>query len=230
MYSYWRSSCSWRVRIALAYKRIEYEYHAVNLIKDGGEQKQPAYAAINPSRLVPSLAIDGHVLAQSIAILEYLEESRPELPSLLPRDLFARAAVRAIVRRRIRGEHLVDKFAQVNTIAADTQPVQNLRVLNKVAEIGGDKTEWANHVSDDEKRGNDHSGSHLVCSGLRPISSLSSRCLLTIRASTALATKSRSPTFVSCRRFVRCCVATHRTVVSQKCLHRCSMQLASVSI
>jgi maleylacetoacetate isomerase len=97
LYSYWRSTCSWRVRIALAYKHIEYEYHAVNLIKDGGEQKQPAYAAVNPSRLVPALAIDGHVLAQSVAILEYLEESRPELPSLLPRDLFARAAVRAIV-------------------------------------------------------------------------------------------------------------------------------------
>lgn len=90
------------MRIALAYKRIDYEYHAVNLIKDGGEQKQPAYAAVNPSHLVPSLAIDGHVLGQSVAILEYLEESRPDTPSLLPSDFFARAAVRAIVSASFR--------------------------------------------------------------------------------------------------------------------------------
>jgi maleylacetoacetate isomerase len=128
LYSYFRSSASWRVRIALAYKKIDYEYRAVNLIKDGGEQKQAAYMALNPSGLVPALVIDGHTLGQSVAILEYLEESRPE-PRLLPTDLFQRAVVRQMVQ----------------IIAADTQPVQNLRVLNHVEKIGGNKQEWAQH-------------------------------------------------------------------------------------
>lgn len=129
LYSYFRSSASWRVRIALAYKQIDYEYRAVNLIKDGGEQKQAAYMALNPSGLVPALHIDGHTLGQSVAILEYLEEARPDAPRLLPRDLFQRAVVRQMV----------------NIIAADTQPVQNLRVLNHVEQIGGNKVDWAKH-------------------------------------------------------------------------------------
>ena len=109
LFSYWRSSCSWRVRIALAYKNIAYEYKAIHLLKDGGEQKKAEYLAINPSQMVPALQIDGHVLGQSIAIIEYLEDTRPT-HSLLPKDPFLRARVRQIA----------------NIIAADTQPFQNL--------------------------------------------------------------------------------------------------------
>ena len=91
LYSYWRSSCSWRVRIALAFKGIEYEYVPVNLLKS--EQQGAEYAAtLNPMKAVPSLVIDGHTLAQSGAILSYLEETRPE-PSLLPGDAYGRAKV-----------------------------------------------------------------------------------------------------------------------------------------
>ena len=84
------------------------------------------YAALNPSRVVPTLVIDGHTLGQSVAILEYLDETRPER-SLLPKDAYRRALVRQIVL----------------TIAADTQPVQNLRVLNHLPEA--ERTAWANH-------------------------------------------------------------------------------------
>lgn len=128
LYSYWRSSCSWRVRIALAWKGISYEYKAVHLVK--GEQMNEEYAAKNPMREVPTLVIDGHVLNQSVAILEYLEETRPE-PPLLPNISYPdrRAAVRKIV----------------NLIAADIQPIQTLRVLNRIGEEGEEKVEWAQH-------------------------------------------------------------------------------------
>lgn len=124
LYSYWRSSCSWRVRIALAWKGIPYDYRAVHLVK--GEQLSEEYAKKNPMREVPALVIDGHVLNQSVAILEYLEETRPD-PPLLPRDPFQRANARKIV----------------NIITADIQPIQNLRVLQKVGEEK--KVEWAQH-------------------------------------------------------------------------------------
>eukprot|EP00002_Diphylleia_rotans_P019907 TRINITY_DN3849_c0_g2_i1.p1 TRINITY_DN3849_c0_g2~~TRINITY_DN3849_c0_g2_i1.p1 ORF type:complete len:213 (-),score=55.47 TRINITY_DN3849_c0_g2_i1:136-774(-) len=123
LWSYFRSSCSWRIRIALNWKGIEYEYSAVNLLQ--GSQLQDEYAHLNPSKVVPTLAIDGHTLRQSIAILEYLEETRPT-PALLPKDAALRARVRQIV----------------NIIASDTQPVQNLRVLKMVGEK---KNEWAKH-------------------------------------------------------------------------------------
>lgn len=79
LYSYWRSSCSWRVRIALALKGINYEYRAVNLVKDGGEQKKDEYAHINPSKLVPAYVDNGVVYAQSVAIMEYLEEASTQI-------------------------------------------------------------------------------------------------------------------------------------------------------
>eukprot|EP01139_Manchomonas_bermudensis_P026015 Amastigsp_a847809_21.p2 type:complete len:211 gc:universal Amastigsp_a847809_21:638-6(-) len=124
LYSYWRSSCSWRVRIALAHKGIAYEYSATHLVKK--EQRSEDYAALNPSKLVPTLLIDGHTLTQSIAILEYLEETRPEA-SMLPTEPKARADVRAIVQ----------------IIASDTQPLQNLRVLEYIGDEK--KAEWAKH-------------------------------------------------------------------------------------
>jgi maleylacetoacetate isomerase len=116
LYSYWRSSCSWRVRIALNLKKIAFDYRAVHLLNGGGEQFRDEYTALNPMKEVPTLCIDGLTLTQSIAIIEYLEESRPDHGAkLLPEDAASRAQVRALT----------------NMIASDTQPVQNLRVLKR---------------------------------------------------------------------------------------------------
>ncbi|KAJ1723422.1 hypothetical protein LPJ53_002232 [Coemansia erecta] len=110
LYTYFRSSCSARVRIALSYKNIEYESRAVNLQK--GEHTSDDYTELNPGKLLPYLVIDGNGLSQSIAILEYLEEVYPDKP-LLPKDPGQRAQVRTIV----------------NAISCDIQPLQNMRVL-----------------------------------------------------------------------------------------------------
>ncbi|XP_007661065.1 maleylacetoacetate isomerase isoform X3 [Ornithorhynchus anatinus] len=115
LYSYFRSSCSWRVRIALALKGITYETIPVNLIKDGGQQFTGEFQAMNPMQQVPALKIDGITISQSLAIIEYLEETRPS-PSILPRDPKKRASVRMIS----------------NVIAAGIQPLQNLSVLKQV--------------------------------------------------------------------------------------------------
>ncbi|KXN69653.1 maleylacetoacetate isomerase [Conidiobolus coronatus NRRL 28638] len=123
LYSYYRSSCSARVRAVLHWKGIDFETKPVHLVKS--EQTNEEYAKLNPHKEVPTLLIDGLVLTQSVAIIEYLEEAYPEKP-LLPKDLGKRALVRSIV----------------NSIASDIQPVQNLRVLNK---IGDEKVQWANH-------------------------------------------------------------------------------------
>ena len=114
LYSYYRSSCSWRVRIALNLKEIPYEIIPVNLLK--GEQNSSDYLKVNPSGLVPTLVLqNGSQLGQSIAILEYLEEAYPNSP-LLPKDPVERAKVRQAVM----------------IVAADTQPLQNLRILQKL--------------------------------------------------------------------------------------------------
>jgi len=123
LYSYFRSSCSWRVRIALAMKGIDYEYKAVNLLKN--EQSEDAYKQYNPQGCVPSLDINGHMMSQSLSIIEYLDEVYPDTP-LLPRDS-------PIKRADVRRLSLL--------IAADIQPVQNLRVLKKAAPVT-DKMEW----------------------------------------------------------------------------------------
>jgi len=112
LYSYFRSSCTWRVRIVLAWKGIEYEQRSVHLIKDGGEQFTEEFKKVNPMSQVPALVIDGHNLTQSTAIIEYLEETVPN-PPLLPRDPYKRAKVREIVE----------------CIAQGIQPLQNLQVL-----------------------------------------------------------------------------------------------------
>ncbi|CAI2165840.1 7045_t:CDS:2 [Funneliformis geosporum] len=117
-YSYYRSSCSWRVRTTLNWKGIDYETIPISLIKD--EQKTSEYAFLNPFQVVPTLEIDGTLLTQSIAILEYLEETRPEKP-LLPKDPIKRALVRSLVQ----------------AIASDTQPITNLRVIKYAG-----KEEW----------------------------------------------------------------------------------------
>jgi maleylacetoacetate isomerase len=126
LWSYWRSSSSYRVRIMLHLKGLEhYKYHAVHLLKDGGQQFNPQYVELNPSKEVPTIKIDGHVLTQSVAICEYLEETRPE-PELLPRDdPYKRAVVRQLC----------------SIISNDIQPVGNLRVLKHVQSFFADQKE-----------------------------------------------------------------------------------------
>ncbi|MBX9589327.1 MAG: maleylacetoacetate isomerase [Hyphomonadaceae bacterium] len=113
LYSYYRSSAAYRCRIALNLKGLAHETAFVHLIKDGGQHTQPAYRALNPQAMVPTLQHDGRVITQSLAIIEYLEEIYPE-PPLLPGDAAARAKIRA--------------FALA--IACDIHPVNNLRILN----------------------------------------------------------------------------------------------------
>jgi maleylpyruvate isomerase len=118
LHGYYRSSAAWRVRIALALKGIAVT-HAFRHLRRG-EQTAPEYLQLHPQGLVPALVLeDGSVLTQSLAILEYLEETQPE-PPLLPRDPVARARVRA--------------FALA--IAAEIHAVQNLRVLNRIRTLG----------------------------------------------------------------------------------------------
>ncbi|XP_006263832.2 maleylacetoacetate isomerase isoform X2 [Alligator mississippiensis] len=125
LYSYFQSSCSWRVRIALALKGITYDQVPVNLLKDGGQQLAAEFQVVNPMQQVPALKIDGITLSQSLAIIEYLEETRPN-PRLLPQDQKKRAQVRMI------SDHIVSGI----------QPLQNLAVLQRVGEK---KLEWAQH-------------------------------------------------------------------------------------
>lgn len=112
LYSYWRSSSSYRVRIALNLKGLDYEQRAVNLLRRDGEQNSPDYRSINPLGLVPALAHDDVLVAQSVAICEYLDEVFPA-PALLPDDAVGRARVRCIVQ----------------SIASEIQPLNNLAVL-----------------------------------------------------------------------------------------------------
>ncbi|TCK09314.1 maleylacetoacetate isomerase [Marinobacterium mangrovicola] len=132
LYTYWRSSAAYRVRIALNLKKIPYNAKTVSLIADGGEQKLPEYARINPQKLVPSLVQGEQILTQSMAILEYLDEVYPHVP-LLPETALERARVRSL--------------AQV--IACDIHPVNNLRVLQYLGkELNVDKAArdtWYRH-------------------------------------------------------------------------------------
>jgi maleylacetoacetate isomerase len=112
LYSYWRSSSSYRVRIALNLKGIDYEQVPVHLVRNGGEQNHPTYREINPLGLVPALVHDGRVMVQSLAICEYLEEAFPA-PPLLPTDKRGRARVRSIAQ----------------SIASEIQPMNNLGVM-----------------------------------------------------------------------------------------------------
>lgn len=111
LYSYWRSSAAYRVRIGLNLKGLAYRQQAVHLVREGGEQRQAAYRALNPQALVPSLVHGEVVLTQSLAILEYLDEIQPA-PPLLPADAAGRARVRALAQ----------------LVACDIHPLNNLRV------------------------------------------------------------------------------------------------------
>jgi maleylacetoacetate isomerase len=113
LYSYFRSSAAYRVRIALNLKGLPYEMDFVHLTKDGGRQHSAEFNAVNPAKLVPALRLDGgDVLTQSLAIIDYLDETHPQ-PPLLPVDPVQRAKVRAVAL----------------TIACDIHPIDNLRVL-----------------------------------------------------------------------------------------------------
>lgn len=127
LYSYFRSSASFRVRIALAYKGVPYEYAAIHLLRDGGQQFTEAFRALNADALVPVVEVDDHLLTQSLAIIEYLEETAPE-PPLLPRDVVERAHVRSIA----------------SAIACEIHPLNNLRVLRYLVRTLGVTEEQKN--------------------------------------------------------------------------------------
>jgi len=132
LYNYFRSSASFRVRIALNLKGLPYEYAAVHLTKGGGQQFAPEFRAINPDALIPVLDDEGQRLTQSLAIIEYLEETHPE-PPLLPTAPLERAYVRAIALG----------------IACEIHPLNNLRVLRYLVRdlkvTDGQKDAWYRH-------------------------------------------------------------------------------------
>lgn len=130
LYTYYRSSAAYRVRIALALKGISYESVSVHLRKN--EQQVASYRALNPQGLIPTLIEDGHAIGQSLAIIDYLEETHPE-PSLFPKKPLARARVRQIAY----------------SIACDIHPLNNLRVMRRLkSQCGLDDdgcTAWQRH-------------------------------------------------------------------------------------
>jgi len=132
LYTYWRSSAAYRVRIVLALKGLAYESVPRHLLRAGGEQRRADYLATNPQGLLPALEHDGCVVTQSLAICEYLEEICPQ-PPLLPADPRSRAAVRAMAL----------------AIACDIHPLNNLSVQQYLrAELGqGDEgvARWSRH-------------------------------------------------------------------------------------
>ncbi len=116
LYGYWRSTASYRVRIALNLKGVDYEYIPVHLVNNGGEQHQQDYTQLNPTKLVPTFVDDQEdiILNQSMAIIEYLDERFNQTSPLIPSHATERARVRALAQ----------------DIACDIQPLGNLRVLN----------------------------------------------------------------------------------------------------
>jgi len=132
LYTFFRSSASYRVRIALNLKGLEYEHVSIHLRRGGGEQFSSDYKAKNPQALVPTLEDGGRLLTQSLAIIEYLEERYPA-PPLLPKDPADRAAVRAMAL----------------AIACEIHPIQNLRVLSylrsELKQPEAEANRWAQH-------------------------------------------------------------------------------------
>ena len=158
LYGYFRSSAAFRVRIALNLKKLDYENAFIHLRR--GDQSEPEFLGVNPQGLVPTLEADGETLTQSLAIIEYLDETHPE-PPFLPRDPAGRARVRALAA----------------IVACDIHPLNNLRVLRYLhGPLGHDQDaieHWYNHwiisgftaferlLSDDPRTG-------AFCHGERP--------------------------------------------------------------
>ncbi|HSC18368.1 MAG TPA: maleylacetoacetate isomerase [Rhizomicrobium sp.] len=132
LYTYFRSSAAFRVRIALNLKGLHAEHRFIHLLKDGGQQHSADYQMVNPQQLIPALAHNGHTITQSLAIIEYLDEVFPA-PPLLPGDPLGRARVRAIA----------------DAVACDIHPLSNLRVLQYFKrKLGADdeaRLAWQRH-------------------------------------------------------------------------------------
>lgn len=132
LYSYWRSSAAYRVRIGLNLKRLDYQLQPVHLVRDGGEQRADAYRALNPQQLVPMLLHGSRRITQSLAILEYVDECWPQ-PALMPIDARGRARVRALSQ----------------LVACDIHPLNNLRVAQYLKrELGAEQAaidDWMRH-------------------------------------------------------------------------------------
>lgn len=159
LYSYWRSSAAYRVRIALNLKSLSFRTIPVHLVKQGGEQHADAYREINPQGLVPAIRHNGHVLTQSMAICEYLDECFEPYP-LLPADPLKRAWVKSLVLQ----------------IACDIHPLNNLRVLKLLKSQFGDAADvvaWMSHWMAEgftaiERQLSDGPASQVVYDGERP--------------------------------------------------------------
>jgi maleylacetoacetate isomerase len=136
LYGYWRSSAAWRVRIALNLKGLQWESVPVHLLRDGGEQRKAPFLQLNPQGLVPVLEDGDAALTQSLAIIEYLEETHPAIP-LLPAEPAARARVRSLAQ----------------LVACEIHPLNNLRVLQYLRDaLGLDEAQrntWYRHWVDE---------------------------------------------------------------------------------
>ncbi|MBY5357519.1 maleylacetoacetate isomerase [Rhizobium leguminosarum] len=133
LYDYWRSSASYRVRIALNLLGIDYQTVPINLLE--GAHKSPEYLALNPQGFVPTLVVDGKTLTQSLAIIEYLAETRPEC-GLLPPDIVDRQKVRALAY----------------VVAMDIHPICNLHVVSHLMSMTDKpdaREEWMKHFISD---------------------------------------------------------------------------------
>lgn len=168
LYSYWRSSAAYRVRIGLNLKRLPYEIVPVHLVRDGGEQHSEAFRAVNPQGLVPMLRHGNRHLRQSMAILEYLDETWPA-PALLPSPARERQRVRAIAQ----------------SVACDIHPLNNLRVIQYFERTWQvpqpERDEWIRHwVAEGftaiEAMLTDHPSTGRYCEG--DIPSLADCCLI----------------------------------------------------
>ncbi len=168
LYGYFRSSASFRVRIALNLKNVSYDAEFIHLTRGGGEQFASAFEAVNPQSLVPVLEDGGTLIPQSLAILEYLEETHP-IPPLLPPSAAERARVRALAQ----------------LVACDIHPLQNLRVLKFLKEDLGrgrdDRLRWCRHwialgLAAVEKLLDGHPAAGTFCHGERP--TLADICLV----------------------------------------------------
>ncbi|NNM58923.1 MAG: maleylacetoacetate isomerase [Legionellales bacterium] len=160
LYSYFRSSAAFRVRIALNLKNVDYEIIPIHLTREGGMQHSESYLTVNPQGLVPALEHQNHIITQSMAIIEYLDEMYPQ-PTLLPENPYVRAQARALAL----------------SIACDIHPINNLRVLNYLTHdlkiSDEERKRWYMHwielgFSAIEQQLKAHSGKEYCCFGAQP--------------------------------------------------------------